>query len=147
MTGRRLQGQQRAALFGVAAGVTFGLTAALMKSMTGQLSRGHGHPFVSWRIYTMAVVGISGVFLAQNALQAGPEADSGGCGVLPASAASPVFSGIRSLSAMPGANIRAWVEKHNDNHTYSTQSHLFDPVRRRRPVRNGRDTNRPRSVA
>jgi drug/metabolite transporter (DMT)-like permease len=67
--GRR--GAVKGGLFGAAAGITFGLTAALMKSMTEQLGKGFFHIFVSWQTYAMALGGFLGMFLVQNALQAG----------------------------------------------------------------------------
>src|SRR5579875_201208 len=69
--GRARKGDARGALYGVAAGIAFGLTASFMKAMTGAFSRGFGHLFESWSLYSMAVTGVLGLFLVQNALQAG----------------------------------------------------------------------------
>jgi drug/metabolite transporter (DMT)-like permease len=69
--GRARRGDVRAALFGAAAGVSFGLTAAFMKAMTSQLSTGFGHVFGSWAVYAMVATGLTGMFLVQNAFQAG----------------------------------------------------------------------------
>jgi drug/metabolite transporter (DMT)-like permease len=69
--GRARRGNVRSGLFGAAAGVTFGLTASFMKATTGQLSQGFGHLFTSWSLYAMVVAGVLGMFLVQNALQAG----------------------------------------------------------------------------
>ena len=55
----------------VSAGVCFGLTAAFMKEMTGTLSKGLVPVLTSWPIYAMAGAGLTGMFLVQNALQAG----------------------------------------------------------------------------
>jgi hypothetical protein len=59
-------------LLGVAAGATFGLTAALMKGMTGTFSGGLGELLTSWELYAMVAAGILGLFLVQSALNAGP---------------------------------------------------------------------------
>jgi drug/metabolite transporter (DMT)-like permease len=69
--GRTKTGNVRGGLFGAAAGVTFGLTASLMKGMTGDLSQGFVHLFSSWSVYAMVAAGVFGIFLVQNALQAG----------------------------------------------------------------------------
>lgn len=61
-----------AAVLAVAAGSTFGLTAALMKAMTGTLSAGGpGHLFTDWPVYAMVAAGALGMFLTQSALNAG----------------------------------------------------------------------------
>ena len=61
----------QAAVFGVAAGSAFGLTAALMKGMTTRYSAGFGALFTSWQIYAMVATGMLGIFLVQSALNAG----------------------------------------------------------------------------
>jgi drug/metabolite transporter (DMT)-like permease len=61
----------QAAVYGVAAGATFGLTAALMKGMTTRFSNGFGALFTSWQIYAMVATGALGIFLVQSALNAG----------------------------------------------------------------------------
>ncbi len=61
----------RAALLGIAAGSTFGLTAALMKGMTKTFSQGLVTLFTSWEIYAMVAAGLLGMFLVQSALNAG----------------------------------------------------------------------------
>jgi drug/metabolite transporter (DMT)-like permease len=64
-------GTSRAALLGIAAGSTFGLTAALMKGMTRTLSGGIVTLLTSWEIYGMIAAGLLGMFLVQSALNAG----------------------------------------------------------------------------
>ncbi len=64
-------GSFRAAVLAVAAGSTFGLTAALMKAMTRTFSLGIGHAFTDWPIYAMVAAGVLGMFLTQSALNAG----------------------------------------------------------------------------
>lgn len=62
---------RRAAAYGVAAGSQFGLTAALIKSMTGRFSQGFGALFTGWQLYAMAVSGLAGLLLLQAAMNAG----------------------------------------------------------------------------
>ncbi len=61
----------QAAVFGVAGGSAFGLTAALMKGMTDQYQHGFGAIFTSWQLYAMVATGALGMFLVQSALNAG----------------------------------------------------------------------------
>ena len=61
----------QAAVFGVAGGSAFGLTAALMKGMTTHFSHGFGAIFTSWQLYAMIATGGLGMFLVQSALNAG----------------------------------------------------------------------------
>jgi len=60
-----------AAALGVAAGSVFGLTAALMKGMTGTFSSGIGVLLTSWQVYGMIAAGLLGMFLMQSAMNAG----------------------------------------------------------------------------
>ncbi|MGH3598737.1 MAG: DMT family transporter, partial [Pseudonocardiaceae bacterium] len=69
--GRTRQGHGRAALLGVAAGVTFGLTAAFMKGMTVSFHHGPLGVLSTWQTYAVVVAGVLGMFLMQNALHAG----------------------------------------------------------------------------
>ena len=64
-------GSSKAALLAVAAGSTFGLTAALIKAMTQTLSHGIVDLFTSWPVYAMVAAGALGMFLTQSALNAG----------------------------------------------------------------------------
>jgi drug/metabolite transporter (DMT)-like permease len=64
-------GSFRAAVLAVAAGSTFGLTAALMKAMTRTLEGGLGHLFSDWPLYAMIAAGLLGMFLTQSAMNAG----------------------------------------------------------------------------
>ncbi len=63
---------RRPALLGLAAGISFGLTAAFMKNATRALSHGPAAVFGDWSTYAMAASGLVAMFLMQNALQAGP---------------------------------------------------------------------------
>lgn len=62
----------RAAAYGAAGAVTFAFNAELTKALTTLISRGWGHVFVDWVPYGLAVTGLGGLFLLQNALHAGP---------------------------------------------------------------------------
>jgi hypothetical protein len=64
-------GAHQAAVLGVAAGATFGLTAALMKGMTSTFSYGLGALLVGWQLYGMIESGVLGMFLLQSAMNAG----------------------------------------------------------------------------
>lgn len=64
-------GNHRAALWATAAGAGFGLAAALMKASTMLLNQGLGAALSSWKPYAMAASGIAGLYLFQNAVQAG----------------------------------------------------------------------------
>jgi drug/metabolite transporter (DMT)-like permease len=61
----------QAAVFGVAGGSAFGLTAALMKGATTHFAQGFGAIFTSWQLYAMVATGTLGMFLVQSALNAG----------------------------------------------------------------------------
>src|SRR5436190_1471340 len=61
----------QAAVLAVAAGSTFGLTAALMKGMTNSYARGFSALFTSWQLYGMIAAGVLGMFLVQFAFNAG----------------------------------------------------------------------------
>src|SRR5579875_446164 len=69
--GVRLRGNPRAAALGLAAGVGYGLTAALMKSAMAALARGVVPFLTSWQLYGTALAGVGALFLFQNSLQAG----------------------------------------------------------------------------
>lgn len=71
LAGRRVQGNHRAGLFGMATGICFGLTAAFMKEATTGFSAGITGVLSSWPIYATVGAGVVGMFLMQNALQAG----------------------------------------------------------------------------
>jgi drug/metabolite transporter (DMT)-like permease len=64
-------GNQRAALWATAAGAGFGLAAALMKASTALLNQGVGAALSSWKPYAMVGAGVAGLYLFQNAVQAG----------------------------------------------------------------------------
>lgn len=70
---RRGNDASRAALFGIAAGATFGLTAAVIKVFTDSIANNGLLPaLANWPPYALIVTGVAAVFFAQNAFQAGP---------------------------------------------------------------------------
>jgi drug/metabolite transporter (DMT)-like permease len=62
----------KAAMFGVAAAIDFALTAAFIKQMTAEISHDGWGFLADWSPYAVAVAGVMGLFLAQNAFHAGP---------------------------------------------------------------------------
>jgi drug/metabolite transporter (DMT)-like permease len=61
----------QATVLAVAAGATFGLTAALIKGMTQTFSAGFTVLLTSWELYGMIAAGVLGMFLLQSAMNAG----------------------------------------------------------------------------
>lgn len=83
-----------ATLFGLAAGVCYGLTAALIK----QVAAGIGHPLhlaVSWYPYALVGIGVAALALSQVAYRAGPLAAS----LPPLTMAEPVVAVIIGVTA------------------------------------------------
>lgn len=71
-TGLKTAGGPRASLFGAAAGLGFGFTAALMKGSLERIDEeGVGRVFGHWQLYGMMLMGVASFFMIQNALQAG----------------------------------------------------------------------------
>jgi drug/metabolite transporter (DMT)-like permease len=73
MVGRALRsrGVVRAALLGVATGSVFGLTAAFTTGMSESVTHGPLRLLTAWQTWAMIGCGLLGMFLLQNALQAG----------------------------------------------------------------------------
>lgn len=69
---RRRPAAGAAALIGVAVGVVYAATAALLKGLTDRAVHGPLVALTSWQLYTVIVVGAIGLFLSQLAFQAGP---------------------------------------------------------------------------
>ena len=69
---RRRPAADAAALIGVAVGVVYAATAALLKGLTDRAVLGPLVMLTSWQLYTVVVVGAIGLFLSQLAFQAGP---------------------------------------------------------------------------
>lgn len=68
---RVTKGTSRAALLGVAAGLGFAFTAALMKEATKALVVGAAAVLTSWSVWAMVAAGLASLFLLQNALHSG----------------------------------------------------------------------------
>jgi drug/metabolite transporter (DMT)-like permease len=69
--GRATKGRPRAALLGVAAGISFGVAALLTKALVHYLGDGIFAWVPHWEPYALAVTAIGGVIVAQSALQTG----------------------------------------------------------------------------
>jgi drug/metabolite transporter (DMT)-like permease len=67
----RAGGPTGACLLGAAAGLGFGMTAALMKAATARIPEGIAAVFASWQLWVMVAAGVLSLFLLQNALQSG----------------------------------------------------------------------------
>jgi drug/metabolite transporter (DMT)-like permease len=57
---------------GVAVGVVYAASAALLKALTDRVTHGPWVALTSWQLYAVIVVGAVGLLLAQLAFQAGP---------------------------------------------------------------------------
>ncbi len=86
--GSRMGGRNGAAAFGLAAGVTYGLTAALIKEVTQIASRDLFGLITSWPTYALIAIGASALVLNQAAYQAGPLAAS----LTPMTMADPIVA-------------------------------------------------------
>ncbi len=69
---RRKPAADAAALTGVAVGVVYAASAALLKGLTDRAVLGPWATLTSWQLYAVIVVGAIGLFLSQLAFQAGP---------------------------------------------------------------------------
>jgi hypothetical protein len=73
----RLRGRTRALMLGVATGLAYAGTAALLKTVGNRLiSQGVGSLLASWQLYALVAAGITGLVLNQLAFQSGPLAAS-----------------------------------------------------------------------
>jgi drug/metabolite transporter (DMT)-like permease len=70
--GRRATRVHRAALLGLAAGITNALTAALLKQTSALASHGFAAMLASWPLYAVLAVGPAALVLTQLAYHAGP---------------------------------------------------------------------------
>jgi hypothetical protein len=66
----------KAAMFGSAAAITYAFTAALIKTVSNYAANDWVRMFEHWQTYGVAVFGLLGLFLTQNAFHAGPLAAS-----------------------------------------------------------------------
>jgi drug/metabolite transporter (DMT)-like permease len=71
--GRRQKDEGRsAALLGIAVGIIYSATAALLKGVSDVALKGPVALISSWQLYTVLVIGATGLLLNQLAFQAGP---------------------------------------------------------------------------
>lgn len=71
--GRRQRAEGRsAALLGVAVGIIYAATAAMLKALTDIAVRSPLHLLISWQLYSVIALGAAGLLLNQLAFQAGP---------------------------------------------------------------------------
>jgi drug/metabolite transporter (DMT)-like permease len=70
--GTRPSPARRAALLGVATGISWGFLAAVIKELSTRTGHGVAGIFSAWSLYVLVVVGAVSMILASNALQAGP---------------------------------------------------------------------------
>ncbi|CAM5617900.1 DMT family transporter [Streptomyces pilosus] len=76
LAARPVRGAPRAALLGLASAVSFSLTAALLKEVTGRLPDGPAAVLGTWPVYATAVAGGVAFLLLQSAFRAGTLAAS-----------------------------------------------------------------------
>lgn len=69
---RRKPAADAAALMGIAVGVVYAASAALLKALTDQVSHGVLAVLTGWQLYAVIAVGAVGLLLNQLAFQAGP---------------------------------------------------------------------------
>jgi drug/metabolite transporter (DMT)-like permease len=67
--GTRPSPSRKAAMLGVATGISWGFVAAVIKELA---SHGWSTVFVTWSLYVLVAVGAASMLLASHALQAGP---------------------------------------------------------------------------
>ncbi len=68
----RTRAQTAAALLGIAVGVIYAGTAALLKAVSDVVARSPLHVLLTWQLYTVVVLGLAGVLLTQIGFRAGP---------------------------------------------------------------------------
>ena len=71
VAGQRVAGARRALLLGLAAGISFGVSAALTKTFVHLLGQGVIPMLQHWEPYALAVATLGGLLLAQSSFQAG----------------------------------------------------------------------------
>lgn len=64
--------RHRAAYLGMAAGIVYGLTAAVSRASGTLLGHGVAHALRAWEPYALAGLAVTGLVLSQSAFQAGP---------------------------------------------------------------------------
>ena len=94
LLGRRGPAPRRAALLGTAAGLLFGLSAALTKAVIDQLNTGLLHVIGSWELYALIGIGYASMTLNQLALNTGALAAT----IATSTAADPIVSVVLGLT-------------------------------------------------
>lgn len=74
--GTRPSAARRAAMLGVATGISWGFLAAVIKELGSHTGDGLAGIFSTWSLYVLVGVGAASMILASNALRAGPLAAS-----------------------------------------------------------------------
>jgi drug/metabolite transporter (DMT)-like permease len=74
--GKARRAVHRAAILGVATGITWGFVAAVIKELSSHLGQGAGAVFGNWSVYVLMAVGSAAMLLSTHALAAGPLAAS-----------------------------------------------------------------------
>jgi drug/metabolite transporter (DMT)-like permease len=87
--GRRLRGASKALMLGAAAGLGFGLQAAVTKTFVGQIGSGLVALLGGWAVYVLIVTALTGFVLLQSALKTGVLAPA-----IAASNSVTLFSGV-----------------------------------------------------
>jgi drug/metabolite transporter (DMT)-like permease len=95
LAARRATPAMRGVLLGIATGVLYGLVAALLKVSTATLGTGLSALLTDWYVYALAVIGLAGYLLNQNAFQFGPIAAS----LTALTLVDPVFSVAVAVTA------------------------------------------------
>jgi drug/metabolite transporter (DMT)-like permease len=76
LVGKAISGPARASLFALSGATVMALQSALFAATITELRDNIGHTFVTWQPYALIVASLTGMFLVQNAYQAGPLAAS-----------------------------------------------------------------------
>jgi uncharacterized membrane protein len=76
LVGKAIAGPTRASLFALSGATVMALQSALFDATIASLRANIGHTFVTWQPYALIVASFTGLFLVQNAYQAGPLAAS-----------------------------------------------------------------------
>ena len=66
------QAVRRAAILGVATGISWGFVAAVIKELSSHLGQGLGAVFANWAVYVLVTTGAGAFLLVSHALAAGP---------------------------------------------------------------------------
>jgi drug/metabolite transporter (DMT)-like permease len=76
LVGKTISGPARASLFALSGATMMALQSALFAATIASLRADIGHTFLTWQPYALIVASFTGLFLVQNAYQAGPLAAS-----------------------------------------------------------------------